>query len=402
MKQSILFITGGRWQVAGVMRAKELGYETIVLDGSPRAEALKFADYSACLNINNLSEIYAYLDKHNLVPNGVISYCSEVGMIAAASIRETFNLPGASLATTKKLIDKCEQRKIWHDKNIEAIKWLYLEGGYHSKHETLILKSISLPCIIKPTDSSGSRGVTKIENKEEIKYALLEAFKYSKNKKILVEEYFDGVEYTVETYNIEGQTHVLLITEKNKVAGSRGVVAQELYSPNLTLSELEMIRNKVIQATEALEYRDGPGHTEVIFTKKKTVELVEMAGRGGGFGVFDKMVPLISNIAVVDLLLHQSVGEKIYINPAEIKNDFFSLKFFPSTKSGIITNISGFNEANKKPLIWASPLVEIGERVESNFCDGSRLGYALIKASTREQLNDKINEIDKLICFEVS
>lgn len=402
MKKNILFITGGRWQVPGVIRAKELGYETIVIDGSPHAEALKIADHSACININNLSEIYGYLDQLHLTPDGVISYCSEVGMLAAASVRDTFNLPGASLAITKKLVDKYEQRKIWKEENVENTKWLFLEGGYHSKYESLILDYIPLPCIIKPTDSSGSRGVTKVERKEEIKYALHEAFKFSKNKKVLVEEYFDGVEYTVETFNINGQTHVLIITEKDKVAGSRGVVAQELYTPKLTAAELEMIKNKVIKATQALKYKDGPGHTEVIFTKKKTVELVEMAGRGGGFGVFDKMIPLVSEINVVDLLIQQSVGNTVEINSQEIKNDFFSLKFFPSLKSGIITNISGFEEANSRPSVWASSFVEIGERVESNFCDGSRLGYALIKASTREQLNDKINEVNNLVSFEVS
>lgn len=400
MKKVIVFVCAGTWQIQGIKNAKDLGYQVIALDGDKNASGFEFADKFFIVDIGNPQAVLNCLKENNIKPDGAISYCSEVGMVSAAKIREVYNLKGPNVELSEKLTNKLIQRKIWTDSGVEKLKWLLLsEENLGSLEE--FTKSTGFPVIVKPVDSSGSRGVTKVENKSELEMAIKHAFEFSKSKRILVEEYLDGVEYTVETFNNNGETYVLAVTEKFKVEGSRGTVSKELAYPSIEEQKIENIRNKVINATKALSYNDGPGHTEVILTKSGYVGLVEMAGRGGGFGVFDRMIPMASGVDVSKLTIQQLVGDKVQVDKNQIQKNIFSLKFFPSLCPGIVKSIQGFEEAAKIDGCQVGSYVKVGDKVESDFRDGNRLGYMLVKGKDLSEVQNKILKIESLVKFSV-
>ena len=78
---------------------------------------------------------------------------------------------------------------------------------------------MSFPLIIKPLDSNSSRGVFKLENEADIAERFPESLKYSKSKKaVLVEEYIDGPEFTVDGIVIGDGHRSLGISKRRSIS----------------------------------------------------------------------------------------------------------------------------------------------------------------------------------------
>lgn len=395
----MIAMTAGTWQLDGIKKAKALGFKVLGIDASEAAPGLTICDEFLVVDIFDKELLLDSIKKVNITPIGVVSYCSESGMMPAAWIREEFNLTGPDSKSTAKLLYKHEQRKIWQDRGVEELKWILTSS---LDEAVSALSVIGLPLIVKPVDSSGSRGVSKVIIKEEFENAFNRAKQSSKSGMVLLEEFIEGVEYTVEAFTANSVTKILAVTEKAKVEGSRGTVALELAYPSVAPEVIERIKNKVLDAVKALDYQAGPSHTEVILTKTGRIGIVEMAGRGGGFGVFSMLVPLASGVDIGELLIRQVMGEDIDLDKSKVEQNIFSLKFFPSTKNGTISGISGFEEMNKISGVAAGSYVSIGQEVYSDFLDGNRLGYMLVKAETLNKVRELLREIERTVSFETS
>ena len=318
-------------------------------------------------------------------------------MMIAAKIREAFGLPGPKPALCERLLDKAVQRSVWTKAGVPGpATWKV----FHSITEALAgIDQLKIPFILKPIDSSGSRGVTKIESTtDNITEAINRAFHFSRSGQVIAESYMDGTEFTVEVFVVKGEVNVLAVTEKKKVEGTRGTVARELATPDRPKEILDKIKQAVISAFTSLNYTEGPGHAEIILLKDNSVGLVEVAGRGGGFMVFDKLVPSASDVNIARLTAMQSVG--LPVGQMDIKEAAVVLRFFPS-KPGVLESISGFDEANLIKGVESAPFVEVGDKFDRATADGDRLGYILTKAATPAEAQRLADEAESKIFFDI-
>ena len=153
-----------------------------------------------------------------------------------------------------------------------------------------------------------------------------------------------------------------------------------------------------MNAFVALDYTEGPGHAEIILKKDNTVGLVEVAGRGGGFMVFNKFVPLVSGVNIARLTALQAVGKSV--GNIENKNAAAVLRFFPS-KPGTLISITGFEEANNIEGVESTPFVRVGDKFQSAATDGDRLGYILSFSDSPQKAQQLADNAEKLIHFEI-
>jgi biotin carboxylase len=392
----LIAVTTGKWQIYGIKEAKAIGLKVIGIDSDPEAEGLNEVDQKIVLPFENHQNIISVLRKLNLNYCGVVSFCSEAGMMLAGEIREGFNLPGPNKSLTLKLLEKGIQRKIWTEAGVPCPNWKI----FHTAEDALnYIQNQSFPLIIKPTDSSGSRGVTKLESlKDNIQDAIYRAFKFSTSNQVIVESFMDGTEFTLEVFVINGYVNVLAVTEKKKVEGTKGTVASELATPNRPYEIIEKLKKAVIKAFIALEYVDGPGHAEIILKKDNTVGLVEVAGRGGGFMVFNGLVPGVSGINIAKITAMQAIGEKVVID--RIESNSAVLRFFPSIP-GILESITGFEQANSIPGLKCESFVKPGKVFQKASADGDRLGYILAIASSVDEAQNLANKAEKQIKFNI-
>jgi biotin carboxylase len=260
------------------------------------------------------------------------------------------------------------------------------------------IKGFGFPSIIKPTDSSGSRGVTKLESiQDDLVEAVNRAFSFAKSGEVILENCMIGEEFTVEVFCSKGIVNVLAISEKKKVSGTRGTVARELATPDRPEEVLRRIANAVSGAFNALGYFEGPGHAEVILMDDQQVGLVEVAGRGGGFMVFDKFVPMVSGVNIAQLTSLQAVG--LTLSPFQIAARAAVLRFFP-TRPGILRSVRGFDEANKVQGVEAGCFVQPGGSFNHPMSDGDRLGFILSSAETVREAQRRADIAEAMVVFD--
>ena len=176
------------------------------------------------------------------------------------------------------------------------------------------------------------------------------------------------------------------------------MVAKELFTTDRDEQIIDLISKTATEAFLSLGYEDGPGHAELILMNNGNVGMVEVAGRGGGYMVADKFVPLSSGINVNSLSCQLAVNE--VIQKIEIKKQNTVLRFFPSIH-GRVVGIYGFNEANLIKGIEANSFVEKGQVFRNAHTDGDRLGYILSNAKTLQEAKDLADKAEPLINFYI-
>ena len=392
----LIAVTAGRWQAMTIKRAKEQGIKIIAIDSSPNAEGFKYADLVIIAELDDFERIKTKIGYRSIC--GVLSICSEAGMILAGELREYYRVStGPNLEVSQRLVNKAQQRKLWQQANVSGPQWIAsdnLEQLYEQAQQ------MTPPFMIKPADSAGSRGVVKVECFDHnVKGHLAYALNLSKCKQVVIEDFMDGIEYTVEGFVHKGQSQVLAITVKDKIPATHGLVAYRLQSARLSESNKLQISQLVIDAVSALNYKNGPFHAEVIVMKNGKVGMVELAGRGGGFLVFERFVELASGVDIVANTINQAMGKDIV--PTNTDDQYCLLHFFPN-EVGTVEAVTGFEAAGLLTGIEAGAFIEQGAILEEARCDGDRMGYIISYSDNRYKLKEQLKRAIDLINFKVT
>lgn len=196
--KTLLLLGAGILQLAVIKKAKELGVYTIVADGNPDAIGLPLADMPIVVNITNPDAVLNSIK--NIKIDGVIHPCSEVAMNTLGVINDKFNLSGIGLEKVKIATNKAMMRYAF--KNGGAPSPISF-GAFNFEEFLGCLKSINEDAIVKPSRNSGSRGVARInkgDSQEIMRVAFDEALKNSRDNGVVVEQYIEGPEFSVNSY----------------------------------------------------------------------------------------------------------------------------------------------------------------------------------------------------------
>jgi phosphoribosylamine-glycine ligase len=367
----IIFVTAGLWQLPGIKEAKKLGLKILGIDHDKNAIGLKYCDFMIVNDLDKHKLIINEIDNLNLQPLGSLSYCSEAGMKLSSILIDHYNLFGLKKKITKLLTNKNLQRKKLAN-TISQPK--FFSSKKKSEIKNFIIKE-NKPLIIKPVDGSGSKGVIKIEEEtKDLNKIINTSLNFSKTNQLIVEQFINGLELTVEMFFINGLAINLAITKKKKLSTSKNTVAYELATVDLKDKEKNKIFNFVKDAYHKLGYFNGPAHAEII-KKNRYLYVVELAGRGPGFDVFSKFLPLVSNINLSKLLILQSINK---LKNLQIKkqNKHGIIKYYPSKKGKILKIINAKNVISEK--IYYKKFVKEGQNTNYPKTDGDRNGYLMV------------------------
>jgi biotin carboxylase len=396
MQPWLVAVGAGRWQLSGIMAAQRDGISVMALDADPNAPGFLLADRRAVVDIRNPDAVLECVRREDIRPSGAIAFATEAGMLAAAALREVYDLTGPRSEVALCLTNKHMQRRRWTDAGLPCPKWVCIETSAAAEQA---IKAMDGAVIFKPSDSAGSRGVTVVNPSEDWRPAFEVARKNSSIGKVMIETFIRGTEFTVETFAHKGRTSVLAVSEKRKVLGSRDTVADELATSRLPTAVTVEIGALALRALEVLVHKDGPGHTEIIRKEDGSLWLVETAGRGGGFMVADGIVPRTSGFDLARASALQAVGREP--PPSDnLKRKAFVLRFIPSRR-GVVVSMSGLDEARSIGNVDCGFLVSTGDCVEDARTDGARLAYILSWADHVDEAFRLADRAEKSLHIEI-
>jgi biotin carboxylase len=392
-KKQLMIIGAGKFQLPGIKKALELGLEVIATDGNPDAPGLKVATRSEVLDVKDIKG-HLKLAK-SLKLNGVLSISAEPPLRTVAAVAKEKKLTTTSLKAIEIGLNKGLQRRLFLKNKLSQPRFA-LAKNY--KEALKAVSAIGFPSVIKPVDNAGSRGVYVLENKSELRLATKQAFSFSKTKEIIIEEFIEGTECTVDGITIGGKHHILAISDKYKPESKFRVATQLCYParfPQAVITEIEKMMKK---AYSAMGIDNAPTHSEVIVSKNKPV-IVEVACRGGGFYIFTHAVEATSGIDVLSLWIKTCLGESVKVGKP-LKRGVVLKWLAPSP--GKLRAINGVDRLKKiKGLIDYGFFIKPGGEIPELTTDGKRTGYILIKGRDSQEALERIDLASKSLVFDI-
>lgn len=199
------------------------------------------------------------------------------------------------------------------------------------------LKSTQIPkcpIIVKPVDGGGSKGVTLVESEAELQKAINYALSFSKLKKVIIEEYIEGDEVSVEYISYQGKHYFLSITDK-VTSGNPHFVELEHKQPSGLESNIQEKIKDVVQASlTVLGVTNSPSHTELRIDKIRGPIIIEVGPRMGGGHITSDLVKLSTGYDFVDGACNLAC--KNFIQPDNLINKKAHVIFYtPYTKDKV-------------------------------------------------------------------
>lgn len=390
LKRSILVFGVGSLQKSIIQQCKKLGLFTVGLDISPDAECKELVDAFEVAAGNDFDTTLRIAKKYQV--KGVITAATDKPLVMMARVAERLSLPFYSIQTALWSTDKQLMKQRFIEYGVPCAKGMEIRN-------TEELDSIpwNYPVIVKPRDNSGSRGVIYCTSREEAAKAIKEAFEYTHKESILVEEYIEGQEYSIESMHYRGETHVVQFTQKITTEFPYNVELGHIQPAELSDKKKEDIRSIVGQIAISLGFDNCASHTELKINKNGVV-VIETSPRLGGDFITSTLTPLSTGVNLEELLVKMSMCDRISEDSFKAKQQKSSGVLFFHLPKGRITDIDnlgrleGINGYQKSKFNKA-----IGDEIPQITNSIDRYGYVIFQTDDKDMTKSSMEEAKSMI-----
>lgn len=393
MQKRLLVLAAGILQVPVIKKAKEKGYYVIAVDGDSNAIGLQYADKAICANITD-EEIMLEIAREQHV-DGVIHPCSEVSMNVMGRINDELGLAGITKEQAIRATNKHLMREAFEMGGAPSPKSILTDSAEDAWEH--LQNDFSTDGILKPSRNSGSRGIAKVVrdmNKADFINAYNIALNESRDKSVLLEQFIEGPEFSIEIIVWNGTVNVLTVTDK-KTTGAPHFVELGHNQPSCySAEEVEILKAAAVSGVKALGVNNCACHAEAKLMDGKAY-LMEIGARLGGDFISTELTHLSTGIDMVAAAINVALGIEPDLNPKEKPKGVCIRYFCP--KPGKLVSV-GNTEILKDPRVYLWEIYhKVGDvipEVTSSLC---RSGHVIVTENSPQKaiaLADRmINEV---------
>jgi biotin carboxylase len=405
MKRYIVFLAGGRWQEPWITYLKDRGHSIILVDPNENAVCRQHCDIYLKADVKNVEAIKQFIQHNGYTVEFFTSDQTDVSTLPVAELSEYFGTTGNSVQAVQRFTNKYLSREFVGD--FYGTEHLPLFRQVRTSAEiSEFMEQVAGTCILKPVDAQSSRGIfilNEYHSSSEIDAAITEALHYTKHHYLIIEEFVEGTEITIEGI-ITPDGHQILAASRKK--HFRTGIASDLEYP-LEIStdiwgKISNFHNALVNSTGL---KMGITHSEyIVDLKNRRFYLIEMACRGGGSLIPSHLVPWVSGVNLYDLLYAQLTGGNApEIDVARLMNKKAATLHFFEFPSGLVKKVSGLAEARKLEGVLSIDLeFDAGDVIYPANDDRSRQGFAILLADTIAEIEELKKEVYNRVKVEVT
>jgi len=389
-KKWVVVIPCGLEVIPTIKAAKELGYSIAGVDANGEAPAMEFCDLRITSPLNDFELILYQLRINRITPECFIPIVSDKAVFPAYMLNLHF---GKTEINPNVLA--------FYSKSV--LRNLLNNAGFPNPDYTVITEKEGLEkilhhtkLIVKPDDSSGSRGISIIDNPDHL--TLIEAFDialpFSANKRVIVEEYIPGHEYMVDCFIYEAKVVALLVSRKEKIQDK---VSYLIHTLNTDEFQYHDLKEYIEIVAAMLSYNAGTLHIEIKIKENKFY-ILDLAARGGGFGVYNYYVRKCLGFdfvkATLDVCLKRPLSQKMGIFKEGL------IYFITPEKEGVIKSLKSDYEIDELEDVRINFYYSEDQAVTMDITDGNRLAGIYCFAENKADLKllfEKVKESVKQI-----
>jgi biotin carboxylase len=390
MKQSILVFGVSDLQKSLIQRCKAKYLFTVGIDPDPAASCRQLVDAFEVVGGQDVEGTLAVVEKYDV--SAIITAATDKPLVIMARVAEAKKLPFFSVVTAECSTDKYLMKQRFQLHDIPCAKGFLLNSI-----DELSSLTVAYPVIVKPRDNSGSRGVIYCSDEKGLKNAVAESLTHTKKGNVLVEEYIDGKEYSVEGIHYRGKTHVIQITEKITSQFPYNVEMGHLQPADLTEDQKREIQELVSKVATALKFDNCASHTELKINPKG-ITIIETSPRLGGDFISSTLVPLSTGVSMEDILIY--IATETSLTPgynAPVFHKCSGIIYF-ELPEGTIADTEALNDLNRINGLYDFTFdLKPGNVVKKIRSSIDRYGYVIFSAANKSNCLYAISRYKEII-----
>lgn len=391
-----MVLAAGLLQIDVIEKAKSMGYYVLAVDGNPKAPGFNVADKAICADIvNEETMLKIARDEH---VDGVIHPCSEVSMAVMGRINDELGLSGISREQAICATNKHLMRKAFEKGNAPSPKSILAQDAEDAWSR--LQNEFDTDAILKPSRNSGSRGIAKVSrnmDKGDFIRAYDEALSESRDHSVLIEQFIEGPEFSIEMIVWRGDIHVLTVTDK-KTTGAPHFVELGHNQPScFSATDVETLKAAAVAGVRALGVNNCACHAEAKLMNGKAY-LMEVGARLGGDFISTELTHLSTGIDMVAAAIDVALGVEPDLSAKEEPKGVCIRYFCP--KPGKLVSISN-TEVLNNPHVYLWEIYpkegDVIPAVTSSLC---RSGHVIVTEKTPQKAIELAERLIESVKFE--
>lgn len=379
-------IAGGVPQIELIKQLKNRGITTVLADGSPNAVARPYTDVFYHTNIFDIMSIKKIAEREKV--DFLLTVCADQVLLVVAKVSEILDLPCyIDFKTAQNVSNKIRMKKIFKEIGVPTTD--YVETDYLDMNT---ISHLRYPLVVKPVDAYSSKGVRRVNNEESLREFYMEAQQISRSGKVIVEEFFQGDEISVDAFVLDGKAKILAVTNSEKIKyKDRFVIFRGWYPGVISEIVLKKIEDIAQKIADGFGLVNAPLLIQLLDNGDE-VSVLEFCARTGGnmkWLLIKHSCGVDVITATIDITLGQrpnleikDTGHKIVVND------------FIYCQPGIFDHFEGFDEMIEHGFINEfHPTRLKGTEMHRIASSSDRIAGMNIVANSIEEFNKKEKKI---------
>ncbi|MEN2998806.1 MAG: alpha-hydroxy-acid oxidizing protein [Brevinematia bacterium] len=391
MKKYIVSIGGGILQEKIIREIKELGFKAIVFDKDPDCIGSKIGDVFFPISTRDYESIIVKLREENLLDEVATAITVGTDMsYTVAKINEIVAPFLISPETALKTTNKYLMRETLVREGVNVPEFFLCSTLEEVISAFRVLRDKGKYAVIKPIDNMGARGVKKLSSEEDIESSFRESMGFSFQGKVLVEEFIEGNELSVDALVYRGEIIITGVADRIIEYPPYFVETGHIMPTNLPSDLVEIAIEEFKKAIRAVGIINGSAKGDIKISVDNKPYIGEIASRLSGGFMSTHTFPYSTGVNLMRNILLIHLGKEPEINRYEYKLTCIERALIPY--KGVVTSISGVEEARgvdgvKDVFIKVKEGDAVGEP-KSNL---DKAGNIIAVGKTREEAIRNVN-----------
>ncbi|MFK7896049.1 MAG: ATP-grasp domain-containing protein [Myxococcota bacterium] len=396
----LLVLGAGNDQCFMLRSAREMGVQTLAVDGDANAPGFALADDSVVISNRDVAAILGHLEQTNTQIDGVSTMGSDIPHVVA-EIAHALKLPSIPQDAALIAVDKFRMKSCFSAAGICVPDYQRV----NSLASLLPLLASWGQLVLKPMNQAGSRGVSLVQDEAGLENALIQAQRFSADGWVLAERFLPGEQLSSESLIVDGVVHTPGLADRNYADLDRflpQILENGGWVPSQFASEQENVDEVISACAKALGIRNGVIKGDLVRAAEGRIAVIEVAARLSGGDFSESLVPLSSGVNYVKQVIRQALGLPVMLSELAPRRHHVVANRYFFAEPGCLVSVSGLEAMRAKPWVEKLELSfwvgDVLPRVESH---GQRLGVFVVTGPDRETVQRRIEEVYAGVSFQV-
>lgn len=393
--KKVIVLGGTAAHIALINELHKRGYYVVLVDYLDNPPAKSVADTHVKESTMDFDAVLRVAKEYDVCL--VISSSVDQANVTATFVNESLGLTNPySFETAKRIADKSVMKQVMIKEGVPTTKYEYFEES--DSFEKVDLK---FPVIIKPVDSCAASGVKKANNDEELFSFFKEAKKASRSGRVIVEEFFDGIEVSAYCFIANKKANIIMISERlSAIDGDNQVLKcySTITPPNISQKAIDRIRDSATKIANAFRIDNSPFHIQVL-VNRDNIDVIEFAPRVGG-GISYRTIQISTGFDIISATVDSYFNIPVCL-PAIKQKKCCAVNIIygkPGIFSKITIDESLFDNGYIESIHYHKTP---GMRVTDDKASGGRIAAFITIGNSREEIVKKTSfAFDKIDIFD--